>query len=208
MTNQDLPTATPVKNCNRRCSRITSAFRNENARTTYRESLGYTVGMKNKFVDGFNHLFGRHGFDYDQINKDLYLGTNRCCQFGFAKELLAKNVRVDISLEEERVDAPRGVDYFIWLPTVDGQAPSPDKLALGVQSLEFFAERKLKVYIHCKNGHGRAPTLYAAYLLKQGMMMEAAIASIKARRPTIHLTEAQRKALQIFQKTISPLPKR
>jgi len=118
--------------------------------------------MKNKIVDGFNHVFGRHGFDYDQISEDVFIGTNMCCQYGFVKELLVRNVRADISLEETKIDAPRGVDYFVWLPTVDGQAPARDKLAFGVQALEFFAERTIKVFIHCENGHGRAPTLFVA----------------------------------------------
>lgn len=154
--------------------------------------------MKNKLVDGFNHVFGLHGFDYDQISTDVFIGTNMCCQYGFAKELLVKNVRADISLEELKIDAPRGVDYFVWLPTVDGQPPAPDKLAFGVQALEFFAERKIKVFIHCKNGHGRAPTLFAAYLMKKGMTMDEALASLKEKRPVIHLTEAQKAALRTF----------
>ena len=159
--------------------------------------------MKNKLVDGFNHLFGLHGFDYDQINEDVFIGTNMCCQFGFAKELLEKNVRADISLEETRVDAPHGVDFFVWLPTVNGQAPSPDKLAFGVESLEFFAKRNVKVFIHCKNGHGRAPTLYVAYLIKKGMTLSAAMASLKEKRPTIHFTEAQTKALRTFETLVN-----
>ncbi len=152
--------------------------------------------MKNKIVDGFNHVFGLHGFDYNQINEDIFIGTNMCCQFGFAKELLTQNVRADISLEENRVDAPLGVEYFLWLPTVDGEAPSPDKLLLGVRTLEFFAERHIKTFIHCKNGHGRAPTLYVAFLMKQGMSMDAAIALIQAKRPAMHLTDAQKTALR------------
>lgn len=160
--------------------------------------------MKNKIVDGYNHLLGLRGFDYDQINTDVFLGTDMCCQYGFSKELLTKNVLADISLEEKRVDAPLGVDYFLWLPTADGQAPAQDKLALGVQALRFFATHHIKVYIHCKNGHGRAPTLFAAYLMKQGMTMEAAIALIKGKRPAVHLTDAQEAGLRTFASSLPP----
>lgn len=158
--------------------------------------------MKNKIVDGFNHLAGLHGFDYDQITEDVFIGTNMCCQFGFAKELLTKNVRADISLEEIKIDAPRGVDYFVWLPTADGRAPSPDKLAFGVQAIEFFAKYKIKVFLHCKNGHGRAPTLFVAYLMKKGMTLDAAVASVKAKRPAIHFTAAQQEALKALEVSI------
>jgi protein-tyrosine phosphatase len=159
--------------------------------------------MKNKIVDGFNHFLGFPGFDYQQISKLVYLGTNMCCQFGFAKELLSKGIRVDISLEDLRIDAPHGVDYFLWLPTPDYLPPTPDALALGVELLEFCAKRELPVYIHCRNGHGRAPTLLAAYLIKQGMTPTDAIANIKAKRPSIHITEAQMAGLKAYSKTIN-----
>lgn len=160
--------------------------------------------MKNKLIDGFNHVTGRKGFDYSDIDEGVIIGTNMCCQYGFAKELLTRNVRADISLEEHTVDAPRGVDYFLWLPTPDGHPPTPDKLALGVSTLRFLAERRIKVYIHCKNGHGRAPTLYVAYLMATGMPFDAALASLKAKRPPVHLTEAQTDALAAFGKTLAP----
>ncbi len=86
--------------------------------------------MTNKVVDIYNHTFGRKGFDYDQIDEEVFIGTNMCCQLGFNKELLTKNVRADISLEELKVDAPMGVDYFLWLPTKDKEPPTLDKLTL------------------------------------------------------------------------------
>jgi hypothetical protein len=154
--------------------------------------------MKNKLVDGFNHFTGRKGFDYSEILDGVIIGTNMCCQFGFAKELLTKNVRADISLDGAKIDAPRGVDYFLWLPTADGRAPMPDKLSFGVQALDFLVSHKIKVFIHCQNGHGRAPTLFIAYLMKKGMTLDAAFAFLKEKRPSVHLTEAQMVALSAF----------
>lgn len=158
--------------------------------------------MRNKIVDAWNHVLGLHGFDYSQVSDDVFIGTNMCCQFGFAKELLTKGVRADISLEEDTVDAPLGVDYFVWLPTVDGEAPVPDKLALGVETLEFLSSRHIKTFIHCKNGHGRAPTLFAAYLIKQGMTIDAAVSLLKEKRPVIHFSESQMKGLQAFEASL------
>ncbi len=154
--------------------------------------------MPNPIVDKFNHIVGRKGFDYDQITENVYIGTNMCCQFGFDKELLSKNVKADISLEELKVDAPVGVDYYLWLPTKDHEAPDLDKLILGVQTLDFLISRKIKVYIHCKNGHGRAPTLFAAYLINKGMGASEAVKYIKNKRHTIHLTDKQLEALKEF----------
>jgi len=155
--------------------------------------------MPNKAVDLYNHALGHKGFDYDQITEDIYLGTNMCCQFGFDRELLAKGVRADISLEKERIDAPIGVDYFLWLPTVDTYPPTPDALELGVRALIFFAQKRIKTYIHCKNGHGRGPTLFVAYLISQGMTFEKAFDFLKSKRPATHLTDLQISALKQFE---------
>ncbi|HEX6977076.1 MAG TPA: dual specificity protein phosphatase family protein [Patescibacteria group bacterium] len=157
--------------------------------------------MPNLLVDKFNHISGRPGFDYTKIDENVFLGTNMCCQFGFNKELLAKNVRADISLEDERIDTPLGVDYFIWLPTFDHEAPSPDKLSFGVEVLESLINKNIKIYIHCKNGHGRAPTLFIAYLIKKGMKPDEAINYLKSKRPVIHLSQNQIDALNTFSKT-------
>ena len=154
--------------------------------------------MPNKIVDTFNHLFGRKGFDYDQITDEIIIGTNMCCQYGFSQELLSRGVRADISLEEERIDTPNGIDYYLWLPTKDHEAPTPEALALGVKTIEFLVDKKIKTYIHCKNGHGRAPTLFAAYLIQKGMSVEEAIRSVTKARPTVHLQEVQIEALRKF----------
>jgi protein-tyrosine phosphatase len=66
--------------------------------------------------------------------------------------------------------------------------------------LEKIVSMSKKVYVHCKNGHGRAPTLVAAYLVRKGQSPRDAEAFIKSRRPTIHLEDAQRKALEDFSK--------
>lgn len=158
--------------------------------------------MENKIIDVFNHTFGHKGFDYDQIDSEVFIGSNMCCQVGFRRELLTKNVRGDISLEEVRVDAPMGVDYFLWLPTKDHTAPSPDKLTLGVHTLDFLISRKIKVYVHCMNGHGRAPTLFAAYLIKKGMGVDEAIKYLQSKRPSTHLTAAQQEGLRTYKKSL------
>ena len=159
--------------------------------------------MPNKVVDIYNHSLGHKGFDYDQIDDEVFIGTNMCCQTGFDRELLSKDVRADISLEKDKIDAPIGVDYFLWLPTENNQAPTQDKLTLGVKTLEFLIDRKIKVYIHCKNGHGRAPTLFAAYLIKRGMSVEDAVKYLKSKRPAIHLNEVQAAALEKFKNALA-----
>ena len=78
--------------------------------------------------------------------------------------------------------------------------PAPDQLEFGVSVLEKLVSMNKKVYVHCKNGHGRTPTLVAAYLVKNGKTPEEAETFVKTKRPPVHLEKVQRQALQNFSK--------
>jgi len=134
--------------------------------------------------------------DYNYITDGLYIGTNQCCQTHFEETLLNEGIEADISLEEDKVDQPFGVGFYLWLPVKDKNPPTPDQFQFGVFSLEKFAAMKKKVYIHCRLGHGRGPTLVAAYLIKQGKGVEEAIEFIRSKRPSIHLEKSQINALR------------
>ena len=136
--------------------------------------------------------------EYDHITDGIYIGTNQCCQTHFDERLKKEGITADISLEEDRLDAPFGVDFYVWIPIKNHTAPKPDQLEFGVLVLKKLVSMKKKVYVHCKNGHGRAPTLVAAYLVKNGKRPEEAEALIKAKRPTMHLEEVQREAIRNF----------
>lgn len=137
-------------------------------------------------------------FDFSEITPEIYLGTNMCCQMHFDEQLLKKGITVDISLEGERIDAPFGVEGYHWFPVRDGYAPTPRQLDIAVALMELVLGERHKLYLHCKNGHGRAPTLLAAYFIAQGMTVNQAIAAISRKRPTIHLNARQKNALIAF----------
>lgn len=136
--------------------------------------------------------------DYDYITDGIYIGTNVCCQLHFDERLSREGMEADISLEGEQVDAPYGVKFYLWLPVVDHTAPSPEQLYVGVVMLETLVKLEKKVYVHCKNGHGRAPTLVAAYLIKKGKSVEEAVQFLKAKRSVVHIRDIQKKALEAF----------
>lgn len=141
--------------------------------------------------------------DYNYIADGIYIGTNQCCQTHFDQMLLQKEgIDADVSLERERVDAPFGVDFYVWIPVADQTAPTQEQLDFGLWVLEKLVQMKKKIYVHCKNGHGRAPTLVAAYLVKQGKSVDEAIAFIQSKRPPIHIEKAQREALGRFKKRV------
>jgi peptide-methionine (R)-S-oxide reductase len=140
-----------------------------------------------------------HEIDFSYIRDGIFIGTNKCCESHFDEVLMDKEgISSDISLEEEKIDAPIGVRSYLWLPTPDNEPPSPDNLILGVSMIDNLVRLGEKVYVHCKNGHGRAPTLVAAYFVSKGYSPEKAEEMIKAKRPSIHLTESQKKALEGF----------
>lgn len=123
-------------------------------------------------------------FEYKKITNKIYLGTNQCCRHHFNKSLLKKGIEADISLEKESLDTPFGVKYFLWLPVKDHTAPTQSQLKIGADTIKNFVDNNIKVYIHCKRGHGRSPTLVAAYFILEGMTAKDAIKFIKKRKKT------------------------
>lgn len=140
--------------------------------------------------------------EFSKVTEYIYLGTNACCQLHFDKKLLNLGVKADISLEEERLESPWGVDFFLWLPTKDHTAPRISKLEAGVSMMNALKKRRIKMYIHCKNGHGRAPTLVAAYFISQGMGVAGAIKFVKEKRSEVHLNKKQTDILKRFKQNL------
>lgn len=136
--------------------------------------------------------------EYSQINPYIYIGTNFCCQRHFDKSLLKKGITADISLEEIRIDSPFGVMCYLWLPVKDHYPPTRYQFLIGVSCIDTAIKTKNKLYIHCKNGHGRAPTLVAAYFISQGMSVNEAVAFLKSKRAGVHIRPAQLNALKKF----------
>lgn len=152
--------------------------------------LWYTVGMHTSM-------------EYSQITDQIYIGTNFCCESHFDPALLKMGVTYDLSLEEERVDSPTGGAAYLWLPVPDMQSPTPQQFAMGVAFIRAAVQSGRKIYVHCKNGHGRSPAMVAAYLVTTGLSSDDAIALIKAKRPEVHLQDAQMEGLRAFEQNLS-----
>lgn len=141
-------------------------------------------------------------FEYNKITSYIYIGTNQCCQVHFKNKLLKKGIKADISLEEKKLDQPFGVKYYLWLPTKDHKTPTIQQMKIGADFLKKLVKNKIPVYVHCQNGHGRAPSLVAAYLILMGKTSEEAIKLIKSKRKTIHPNKYQLAQLKKFEKQI------
>ncbi|PIR05147.1 MAG: hypothetical protein COV57_00685 [Candidatus Liptonbacteria bacterium CG11_big_fil_rev_8_21_14_0_20_35_14] len=147
-----------------------------------------------------NHILS---FEYNQIDESLFIGTNICCLVHFKQELLDKGITADISLEADKLDLPFGVESYLWLPTPNNQISKPNQLDLGVRHIEQLVNQNRKIYVHCQFGHGRGPSLIAAYYIYKGLSVDEAIAKIKSKRPSVHLKQNQYQGLKDFQSKLN-----
>lgn len=137
--------------------------------------------------------------NFNQITPQIWIGNNMCCTI-HNQELMKLGFDADIDLEDHRAEEPPETKIYLWLPTKDHHPPSFDQMHTGVATIREMVVRKLKIYIHCRNGHGRAPTLAASYLISQGKSLTEAIEFIRGKRPSIHLQDSQLQALANFEK--------
>lgn len=146
-----------------------------------------------------------HVFDYSKIEEQIYIGSDLCrggvCPI-HGEEFEELGVGVEINLSAERNEKPPDfVKSYTWLPVVDGYSPDQTQLDIGTSVVNDAIEAGEVVYTHCKNGHGRSPTLVAAYLIRyRGMGVEEATELLKEKRPEIHIEEDQFKELRKFEK--------
>lgn len=139
---------------------------------------------------------------YNKIDDLVYGGNNMCCQTHFEKELLSEGIDADISLEAERLDNPQGVKYFFWLPWLEDTAPTMELIGVAMGILDVLVNNKIKMYVHCKNGHGRTTTLLASYYIHKGASCDEALAFVLERRPSGHLNDVQKTFLKEYEKSI------
>jgi protein-tyrosine phosphatase len=133
--------------------------------------------------------------ELSEITENIYVGTSMCCDKhkgyhqGRLKDL---GIYADIDLREEYDEPTSHVGAHLRLPVMDTYPPSPLQTKIGVDLIDSLVKDNKKVYIHCQVGHGRSPTLAAAYfILKEGMKAEDAVAKIKKARPEAHPTDRQ-----------------
>ena len=144
-----------------------------------------------------------HSFDYSKITDNIYIGSDLCkghfCPI-HSEQFKALGVTAEINLTAEHKEIPPDhMDIYAWIPVVDQKAPSLDQLEMGSLIIDQTVSKGKTIYVHCKEGHGRGPTMVAAYFIRfKGMDVEAAISTIKQKRLAIHPEEEQLKALEQF----------
>ncbi|MDP2683884.1 MAG: dual specificity protein phosphatase family protein [bacterium] len=141
-----------------------------------------------------NHL------NYSKIDRYILIGTSICCRKHF-ELLLAEGMDADIDLEIEKMDKPSGVTAFLWLPTFDFTAPSQAQLYTGAHFIDNLIKHRMKCYVHCNAGQGRAPTLVAAYyIMRMKLTPKAVIKFLQSKRKQVSPNKKQIMALNKFYK--------
>lgn len=143
-------------------------------------------------------------FDFSQVGEYVFLGTNLCCLTrSHIQILLDIGITAEIDLEHERQDAAPDMPVYLWLPVPDKTAPAPEQFMAGVSLIDQMVKRGKKVYVHCQYGHGRSPTLVAAYFISQGKTVDEAIDTVVKARPEIHLEGVQKEALREYYREVN-----
>jgi len=146
-----------------------------------------------------------HQFDYTQVTDQLFIGSDLCkagvCLL-HAEEFRQLDVSVELNLSQEENELPpKEIDVYSWLPVTDGYSPTQLQFDIGTSIINDSIADGKKVYVHCKNGHGRSPSMIAAYFVKyKGYKLENAIELIKELRPESHIEETQISELKEFEK--------
>jgi protein-tyrosine phosphatase len=99
-----------------------------------------------------------------------------------------------------------GIKY-LHLPTVDNTPPPMEVLIKGADFIDEEIKNNGIVYVHCRQGLGRGPTMAMAYLIKKGMTYKGAYDLIRAVRIFINPRPGQikrLKELEAYYKTDSP----
>jgi predicted protein tyrosine phosphatase len=128
---------------------------------------------------------------YSRVLPNLHIG-GQFSQKGWMI-LSKRGITAVISMRVEFDDREAGLapERYLYLPTVDNHAPTTAQLHDGVIFIRAEIERGGKVYIHCWEGVGRAPTMAAAYLVSTGLSPTEAWATISRVRPFVRPLQPQ-----------------
>jgi protein-tyrosine phosphatase len=145
-----------------------------------------------KIYDNIYRLIaGLPTLKHSQITANLFLGS----QYNLLglRKLKALGVTAIINMRMHSVYSEAQYEGFqyLHLPTEDNTPPEMTVLLQGADFADEEIKKGGKVYIHCRQGLGRGPTMTIAYLLKTGLTFDDAFALVKKVRTFINPRPSQ-----------------
>jgi protein tyrosine phosphatase (PTP) superfamily phosphohydrolase (DUF442 family) len=132
------------------------------------------------------YIYGLPNIKRCQITADLFLGS----QYNLIglRKLKALGITAIVNMRIHSVYAEAQYEGFKYLhiPTIDNTPPVLHDLMRGAQFIDDEIKRGGKVYVHCRQGLGRGPTMVLAYLIKTGLTFDDAFALVKKVRAFIN----------------------
>jgi protein-tyrosine phosphatase len=147
--------------------------------------LDYVIDNAHRVIVGLPRL------KRSKINGHLYLGSQYNL-FGLKKlKALGVTAIVNMRLHNTYGEAAHEGIKYLHLPTPDNTAPPLEMLIKGADFIDDEIKNGGIVYVHCRQGLGRGPTIAMAYLIKSGMTYEEAYATIRKVRIFINPQRSQ-----------------
>lgn len=162
--------------------------------------LFITIQLQRGIDQAWRHLTGFPQQKRSMITPQIYVGGQYSIRSVALLEKLGITGIVSMRMKDIANKDLLANFHILHLPTPDHTAPTMKHLEEGVDFIEKEIKQKGKVYIHCRAGEGRGPTMAIAYLIHTGMTYDDAYALIKKIRPFIHPTLPQVKRLKEFEK--------
>jgi protein-tyrosine phosphatase len=135
-----------------------------------------------------------------QITANLFLGS----QYSLVglKKLKALGVTAIVNMREHPIFRESQYEgfHYLHLPTVDNTAPALQTLIGGAAFVDQKIQAGGKVYIHCRQGLGRGPTMCIAYLISTGLTYDDAFGLVKKVRTFIDPRPSQIQRLRELEK--------
>ena len=164
------------------------------------EKRGMGVTLKWITGRGWTFVTGLPYLAHSQITPLIFVGP-QLNQAGAAK-VQEEGIVASVNMRIEHDDAAFGEDlpHYCYVPLIDDDAPSMAQIQQGVAFITEQVAQNHPVYIHCKGGIGRAPTMAACYFISTGMTLEESIALIEKTRPYINVMPIQLMQLKRYER--------
>lgn len=157
-------------------------------------------GMATALVRAWTEATGIPMVRYSQITPQIFVGAQQGSLGKRKLQRLGVNAVVNMRFEFDDRTCGLAFDEYCHLPTPEFAAPNLDQLNTGVCFIQRAVDEGKKIYIHCSEGISRAPIMAAAFFIRQGMTLPAAVALLKKARPFINILPVQMDRLGEFEK--------